>query len=858
MNEGGTARTRGPGRVALAVFAAIAIFSIVMCIVTRQVVADQEDRLLAERRTEVAALLETAIAGMQPSLRVLAGVAASGQADNIALFEQTTKPMLTGATQRIAVVVPDSTGRFSVVAAVGPGAAVGQLLPEERSALATRALDSGQLVTMMVPTDDGRRLLVAVPASGGIRAVALQESTIATTPTKPQPGSPFSELRVVVYGSTEPDPAQQILSTETDGKSLSDGDEEILDIGAEKWLLVVAPRGSIVGEFAESVPWLLLVGGLVAATLAGAVAEVLNRRRAYAVAVVDKRTGELKTAVAELATAREFLQSLLNAGPVVVCRTSGPNQPLTYISPNIERLFGYSPAQCLTKGFISERIHDDDRGLLRERLRNLGGAESEPAKQEVRFRRSDGEYRWVEISLVQEGSDPQAPEAIVMYVHDVDDRRKLEQAQRTAKESAETANRSKSEFLSRMSHELRTPLNAVIGFAQLLGMDDLNDEQHDGVRQIIRGGEHLLGLINEVLDIARIETGRLSVSIEPVRVDEVVNDAIDLVRPLANVRSIQFPGHVGDACACHVQGDRQRLKQVLLNLLGNAVKYNRDHGRVELTCQPMPNGRLRISVSDSGPGIAPDKLALVFTPFERLDAETSAIEGTGLGLALARGLVDAMGGELGVDSTVGTGSTFWVELDKVATPLDSLDATHSPDSPSREQTKTVLYIEDNLSNVRLVERILARRSHIRTIVAMQGELGVALAREHVPDLVLLDLNLPDIDGEQVLARIRSEPATRDVPVVIVSADATKHQVDRLQASGASEYLTKPLDVDRFLRVVDSIVGAAPPAAPAVRRVEIRRADRSQRAEHAPSDLSGVEGDSRTEPVTMNDGPRISG
>jgi CheY-like chemotaxis protein/anti-sigma regulatory factor (Ser/Thr protein kinase) len=319
------------------------------------------------------------------------------------------------------------------------------------------------------------------------------------------------------------------------------------------------------------------------------------------------------------------------------------------------------------------------------------------------------------------------------------------------------------------------------------------------------------------------------VSIEPVRVDEVVNDAIDLVRPLANARSITFPTRVGGACTCHVQGDRQRLKQVLLNLLGNAVKYNRDHGRVELGCQHMPNGRIRISVTDSGPGIAPDKLALVFTPFERLDAEKSAVEGTGLGLALARGLVDAMGGELGVDSVVGQGTTFWVELDMVATPLAVLDSSH-PDEPfdaTRPQARTVLYIEDNLSNVRLVERILARRAHIRTIVAMQGELGVELAREHEPDLVLLDLNLPDIDGEEVLARLRSEPTNRDVPVVIVSADATTRQIERLLSSGATAYLTKPLDVDQFLRIIDEHLGATVPVTTPVKTIDLPRPGRTR-------------------------------
>jgi CheY-like chemotaxis protein len=267
---------------------------------------------------------------------------------------------------------------------------------------------------------------------------------------------------------------------------------------------------------------------------------------------------------------------------------------------------------------------------------------------------------------------------------------------------------------------------------------------------------------------------------------------------------------------------------VLLNLLGNAVKYNRDYGRVELGCRLMPNGRMRISVTDTGPGIAPDKLALVFTPFERLGADKTGIEGTGLGLALARGLVDAMGGELGIDSTLGEGSTFWIELDHVSAPIESIDAApqQSP-ADTRVPTQSVLYIEDNLSNVRLVERILAYRSHIRPIIAMQGDLGVELARQHQPNLVLLDLNLPDLDGEAVLARLKADPATRDIPVVVVSADATTRQIERLCASGAADYLTKPLDIEQFLRVVDEHLGEGTIATTKVTTVRLPRADRAR-------------------------------
>jgi PAS domain S-box-containing protein len=375
---------------------------------------------------------------------------------------------------------------------------------------------------------------------------------------------------------------------------------------------------------------------------------------------------------------------------------------------------------------------------------------------------------------------------------------------RRAEEEADRANRAKSDFLSRMSHELRTPLNGILGFAQLLQMESLPADQQESIAHILKAGRHLLGLINEVLDISRIEAGRLQLSLEPVPVSETLRGAVDLVRPLAAQRDIELAAEVADDHR-HVLADRQRLQQVLLNLLSNAVKYNRTQGAVAVSCEERSGGRLRILVTDTGHGISPDKLERLFTPFDRLGAEGTGIEGTGLGLALSKHLIEVMGGTLDVTSQVGVGSTFAVELPLTADPADVLKVPGTlptVQAERREGRIVVLYIEDNLSNLRLVERVLGRRPQTTLLSAMQGQLGLDLAREHRPDLILLDLHLPDIPGDEVLRRLLEEPRTRQIPVVILSADATPGQMERLLAAGVQAYLTKPLDVRQLLTLVD--------------------------------------------------------
>ncbi len=393
-------------------------------------------------------------------------------------------------------------------------------------------------------------------------------------------------------------------------------------------------------------------------------------------------------------------------------------------------------------------------------------------------------------------------------------------AMHQAQLAAEAANRSKSEFLSRMSHELRTPLNAVLGFSQLLELDDLSTDQEQSVRQITRGGRHLLDLINEILDISQIETGMLALSPEAVPVRALIAETLDLLRSLAAERGITLlsdgmpPGR-----PAYVFADRQRLKQILLNLVGNGIKYNREGGTVSITCVEPTGGTLRIQVTDTGPGIAPEHFELLFTPFERLGAERTTIEGTGIGLALSRRLADVMGGALGVESTPGRGSTFWVEFPVVEGPVDRLERLGEVgDAPAAmpvaADRPAILHVEDNLANIQLVERVLAQRPGVRLIPAMQGRLGLELARQHHPVLVLLDLNLADVGGEEVLRALRDDPVTATIPVVIISADAMPRQVQRLLSAGATAYLTKPIDVRQLLELVDRALatGADEPAA----------------------------------------------
>ncbi len=396
-----------------------------------------------------------------------------------------------------------------------------------------------------------------------------------------------------------------------------------------------------------------------------------------------------------------------------------------------------------------------------------------------------------------------------------------EAEQTEARAEAERANRAKSQFLAQMSHELRTPLNAILGFAELLDTDaqlPLTDLQRGQLHEIRRGGQHLLGLVNEVLELGRIEAGHLDLQVTPVALRELLTECLNLVQPLAHARPVHLLPLHADAAARHVRADPLRLKQVLLNLLGNAIKYNRPGGVVEVAWAAQ-GPRVQISVRDTGPGLAPADQARAFEPFERLEAASTDVEGAGIGLALSQRLVLAMGGEIGVDSQVGHGSTFWVRLPRANATVASMhSATAVADglagagagggTPAVDTETTppalVLYIEDNPVNLELMTAMLARMAEVRARCVISAREGLALAAAEPPDLILLDLQMPVMDGFEVLRRLRADPALRDIPVYAVSANALSLDIEAARAAGFDGYLTKPIQLDTL---IDTVRGA---------------------------------------------------
>ncbi|MEQ9394102.1 PAS domain S-box protein [Haliea sp.] len=475
----------------------------------------------------------------------------------------------------------------------------------------------------------------------------------------------------------------------------------------------------------------------------------------------------------------------------------------------IPTLFGYPQGELQTSfdNFVAA-LHPDDRQSVLDAI-NACVEQDAPYGIEHRVLWPDGSVRWLSErgAVIRDGQGRAV--RMIGVVQDIDDRKRAEIELVATREEAERANQAKSEFLSRMSHELRTPMNAVLGFAQIMEYDDTLPADHvDSVNEIIRAGNHLLELINEVLDLSKVESGSIDLSIEPVVLCSVVEECLSLIRPLAERRDITVEHEV--CAATVVRADRMRLKQALLNLMSNGVKYNREGGRLIVEVVAVRDGEwVQVRIADTGRGLRSEQIARIFEPFDRLGIDSSEIEGTGIGLAITRRLVEMMGGNLGVDSVPGRGSTFWVELLKEELAPDTDLEDHSEEShlPGGDAAAgviehTVIYIEDNPSNIRLMAQVMAHRHHIRLLTAHTPDLGIELALSRRPDLILLDINLPGLDGYQVLRILRTEERLQSVPIIALSANALPRDIDRGRQAGFADYITKPLQIDYFLKVLD--------------------------------------------------------
>jgi PAS domain S-box-containing protein len=491
--------------------------------------------------------------------------------------------------------------------------------------------------------------------------------------------------------------------------------------------------------------------------------------------------------------------------------TTDPSGIITDVNKQMEVLTGCTRDELIGAPFKSY-FTDPDRA---EKSTKLVLREKKVTDYELTARARDGKETVVSFNATTFYDRDRKLQGVFAAARDITERKRLDQVLQeknieleSARSVAEKANRSKSEFLSSMSHELRSPLNAILGFAQLLesGAPLPTATQKGSIDQILKAGWYLLELINEILDLALIESGRLSLSLEPMSLVDVMLECQAMIEPQAQKDGIHmsFPQF---EIPVFVHADRTRVKQVLINLLSNAIKYNRAQGAVNVTCSAISDKRFRISVHDTGEGLTPDKISQLFQPFNRLGQEAKTEQGTGIGLVMSKRLVELMGGEIGVDSTVGTGSVFWFELNLSAGPQHAVGTVetlvpHHAHVQHGATPHTLLYVEDNLANMQLVEQIIARRPDMRLLSAGDAVLGIALARTSQPEVILMDINLPGMSGIQALKILREDPVTAHIPVLAISANAMPHDIKKGLKAGFLRYITKPIDVNEFMEALD--------------------------------------------------------
>ena len=497
-----------------------------------------------------------------------------------------------------------------------------------------------------------------------------------------------------------------------------------------------------------------------------------------------------------------------------------------------ERMLGYSAADVVGKLTPSD-FHDPAEAIERARTLSLElNTVILPGFEALAFKASRGIEDVYELTFVcRDSSRFPAIVSITALRDDYDAiigylligshnsvRRQVELELNTAVTVADQANLAKSEFLSSMSHELRTPLNAILGFAQLIetGEPPPTAPQKRSLDQILKAGWYLLDLINEVLDLAQIESGKLSLSVEPISLAEVLRESQSMIESQASARGVRVTIPQLDV-PYGIEADRTRLKQILINLLSNAVKFNRQGGTVVVDCFRRDRDRVRVSVTDTGEGLSALQMSQLFQPFNRLGQENRVREGSGLGLVVCKRLVEMMGGQIGVRSTVGRGSVFWIELNlsmegSRVNGDTSASAIHRVQSVAGAKPKTLLYVEDNPANLMLVEDLIARRSDIRLLTARDGRRGVTVAMERLPDVILMDINLPGMTGVEALRVLAREPRTARIPVIALTANASARDIARGLEAGFFQYLTKPIKVVEFMNALDEALRLAPATA----------------------------------------------
>jgi signal transduction histidine kinase/ActR/RegA family two-component response regulator len=494
-----------------------------------------------------------------------------------------------------------------------------------------------------------------------------------------------------------------------------------------------------------------------------------------------------------------------------------------------ERMLGYTAAEVVNRISPSD-IHDPQEVMARARALSLELATTiAPGFEALAFKASREIQDIYELTYIcKDGSRFPAVVSITALRDDYGDiigylligtdnsvRKRVESELNDAMAAAEKANRAKTDFLSGMSHELRTPLNAILGFAQLMesGSPSPTPSQKRNLEQILKAGWYLLELINEILDLALIESGKVTLSREPVSLAEVMLECRAMIEPQARKRGVgmTFPRFESPF---FVKADRTRVKQVLINLLFNAVKYNKPGGAVAVECTLSPPDSIRISVRDTGAGLAPEQLAQLYQPFNRLGKEAGAEEGTGIGLVVTKRLVELMGGVLGADSAVGVGSVFWIELSLTAAPqvaVREAERAVRPQVSDGTPLRTLLYVEDNPANLELVEQLVARRPDLRMLSAADGNLGIEFARTCQPEVILMDINLPGISGIEAMSILRADPSTAHIPIIALSANAVPRDIEKALEAGFFNYLTKPIKVNQFMDALDVALKFAQPA-----------------------------------------------